>query len=192
MNAERITELAALNAAGLLDGDDLSELQTLLSKRDPAIARELEGWDDVVATASVALVEPRTLPAGLKARVMERISLPAAVEPVRKAAAFYSILKSEGEWETLPVPGVRVKSLAADIRRGLSVKLYELAPGVRFPSHHHSGPEECFVVSGDFHVEGRVLHAGDFHHAVEDSDHAESFTQNGCTLLVMVATADYQ
>ena len=90
------------------------------------------------------------------------------------------------------MPGVRVKDLVADTRRGLSVQLYELAPGARFPTHHHSGPEECYVVSGDFHVEGRVLHGGDFHHADAESDHDESFTEKGCTLLVMVATADYK
>jgi len=40
-------------------------------------------------------------------------------------------------------------------------------------------------------VAAEVLHGGDFHHAEEESDHGESFTENGCTLLVMVATADY-
>jgi hypothetical protein len=54
------------------------------------------------------------------------------------------------------------------------------------------GPEERFVVSGDFHVEGRVLHAGGFHHAQAESDHGESFTEGGCRLLVMVATDDYR
>src|SRR5262249_54034568 len=98
---------------------------------------------------------------------------------------------SEGEWKTLPIPGVRCKELAHDARRGLSVKLYELAPGSTFPSHRHSGPEECFVLSGDFHVEGTVLHAGDFHHAPPQSDHRLSSTVTGCQLLVVVADIDY-
>jgi len=191
MTRERTTELAALYAAGVLDGEDLHEFQDLLAKKDPAIERELGCWNEVVAAATIARAEPRNAPANLKARVMAQIGAVAKPAPAKPAVNFYSILQSEGEWKTLPVPGVRVKSLANDERRGLSVQLYELAPGTRFPSHHHSGPEECFVVSGDFHVEGRVLHGGDFHHAEEESDHGESFTENGCTLLVMVATADY-
>jgi len=191
MTRERTTELAALYAAGVLDGEDLHEFQDLLAKKDPAIERELGCWNEVVAAATIARAEPRNAPANLKARVMAQIGAVAKPLPAKPAVNFYSILQSEGEWKTLPVPGVRVKSLANDERRGLSVQLYELAPGTRFPSHHHSGPEECFVVSGDFHVEGRVLHGGDFHHAEAESDHGESFTENGCTLLVMVATADY-
>jgi anti-sigma factor ChrR (cupin superfamily) len=69
--------------------------------------------------------------------------------------------------------------------------LYELAPGTRFPSHHHAGAEECYVLSGDFHVEGSILHAGDFHHAESHSDHHESFTEHGCQLLIVAAAGDY-
>ncbi len=192
MNAERTTELAALNAAGVLDGDDLREFQILLAESDSALARDLGRWNDVVAAVIIAGTEPRSVPAELKARVIERIAASAKPAPAKQTAIFYSILQSEGEWKTLTTPGVRVKDLAADARRGMSVKLYELAPGTRFPAHHHSGPEECFVVSGDFHVEGRVLHGGDFHHAEGESDHGESFTENGCTLLVTATTADYQ
>ena len=192
MNAERTTELAALNAAGVLDGDDLREFQILLAESDSALARDLGRWNDVVAAVIIAGTEPRSVPAELKARVIERIAASAKPAPAKQTAIFYSILQSEGEWKTLTTPGVRVKDLAADARRGMSVKLYELAPGTRFPTHHHSGPEECFVVSGDFHVEGRVLHGGDFHHAEGESDHGESFTENGCTLLVTATTADYQ
>ena len=192
MNAERTTELAALNAAGVLDGDDLREFQILLAESDSALARDLGRWNDVVAAVIIAGTEPRSVPAELKARVIERIAASAKPAPAKQTAIFYSILQSEGEWKTLTTPGVRVKDLAADARRGLSVKLYELAPGTRFPTHHHSGPEECFVVSGDFHVEGGVLHGGDFHHAEGESDHGESFTENGCTLLVTATTADYQ
>ena len=55
MNAERTTELAALNAAGVLDGDDLREFQILLAESDSALARDLGRWIDVVATPLPAL-----------------------------------------------------------------------------------------------------------------------------------------
>ena len=128
MTRERTTELASLYAAGLLDGNELREFQNLLAKNDPAVERELGCWNEVVAAATVAMTEPRKAPANLKSRVMERIALSPKTAPAKPAAGFYSILKTEGAWKTLPVPGVRVKDLAADTRRGLSVQLYELAP----------------------------------------------------------------
>ena len=53
---------------------------------------------------------------------------------------------------------------------------------------------ELFLFGGLFIVYAvmRSKYSGDFHHAEGDSDHGESFTENGCTLLVMVSTDDYK
>ena len=187
MNAERLKELATLNAAGALDGPDLQEFQSLVASADSATQAELGRWNDLAVAAAIAQTKPCKVPGHLKSRVLNQIKKPAAAS----LPSFYSILRNEGEWKTLPVPGVRVKDLAENSRHGLSVKIYELAAGAHFPSHHHTSAEECFVLSGDFHVEGRVLQGGDFHHAEAETDHGESFTEGGCQLLVVVATQDY-
>ena len=135
---------------------------------------------------------PLRAPARLKAKVMQRIAPPQRPRGASGSGAFYFISSDEDVWQTSPIPGVRFRALAQDSRSGLSVRLWDLAPGMRFPGHHHAGPEECYVLSGDFHVEGRVLRAGDFHHAEAESNHGESFTEAGCQLLVMVATKDNQ
>lgn len=192
MNAERFNELATLHAVGALDGAELREFETLAATVSPALKAEVAQWQDTAALLAVASISARPAAPAVKAKIMARIKPGPSVPPAQNQNPFYSITREEGEWATLPVPGVRVKTLAEDTRRGLSTKLYELAPGVHFPGHHHSGPEECFVLSGDFHVEGRVLHGGDFHHAEPHSDHGESFTVNGCTLLVMAVSDDYK
>jgi anti-sigma factor ChrR (cupin superfamily) len=64
-------------------------------------------------------------------------------------------------------------------------------PGARFPAHRHSGPEECYVISGSLIVEGRVLRAGDFHHAEGDSDHGEAWTDEGVEVLLVASASDY-
>ena len=191
MKTDRSTELASLNALGLLADAEREAFLTHLASADARTQAAQARMCDTLALAAVAQSPARPLPAGLKAKVMAQARESARAKAAKLPPDFYNVLRGEGEWRTLPVPGVRVKDLAEDAPRGRSVKLYELAPGARFPEHHHTGPEECFVVSGDFHVEGRVLHGGDFHHAESETDHGESFTEGGCTLLVMVATKDY-
>jgi quercetin dioxygenase-like cupin family protein len=64
-------------------------------------------------------------------------------------------------------------------------------PGARYPAHRHSGPEECYVISGSLHVEGQLLRAGDFHHAEAGSDHGELWTDEGAVVLLVAAASDY-
>jgi anti-sigma factor ChrR (cupin superfamily) len=64
-------------------------------------------------------------------------------------------------------------------------------PGVAYPAHRHSGPEECYVISGSVTIEGRLLRAGDFHHAEGESDHGEIRTDEGVEVLLVAAASDY-
>ena len=191
MNQERFNELAALNAAGALDGDDLREFQESLARADAATKSEMARLNNLAGYIGVSRSSGASLPPGLKAKVMKQIQARAQARRERALPYFFSIRSAEGQWTQLPVPGVRCKELSAG-SKNYKVTLYELAPGTRFPSHHHSGPEECFVLSGYFHVQGSILHAGDFHHADPNSDHEESFTVAGCQLLVVAANADYK
>jgi anti-sigma factor ChrR (cupin superfamily) len=69
--------------------------------------------------------------------------------------------------------------------------LLDVAPGTRFPSHHHEGAEECYVVSGSLFTCGRRLNAGDFVHADGNTDHDELFTEEGCRVLLIVTPEDH-
>jgi anti-sigma factor ChrR (cupin superfamily) len=190
MNPEQLIELAALKAVGAMNLEDEGKVQELLSSADAPIRAEALRLQDDAALMAVAQTSARKPSGALKGKILARLQ---AGELSQSAPGpIFSIGRNEGQWQTLPIPGSRVKDLFVDARRGTSVKLYELAPGAYFPEHHHSGPEECYVVSGDFHVGGRVLNAGDFQHAESNSDHGKSFTENGCTLLVMVSTDDYK
>ena len=189
MNSEQLTELGALHAVGALAGDELREFHELLGTATASQRATVAALHDTAALIAAAPASTQRPSAALKARVLAEIArkkTPATVAP------FYSIHRHEGVWRESGMPGVRLKDLSEDTGRGVSVKLYELAPGAHFPAHHHSGPEQCFVLRGDFHVQGQVLHTGDFHHAAADSDHLESFSEGGCELLVMVAAGDYR
>ncbi len=191
MKSEQLNELAVLNAVGALDDPGTQKLRELWAMTDAQTKAEVVKLADAAALLAVAHSPALRPPAALKAGLLASIQTNgrSAVEPAQNPFSFVG--RSEGQWETLPVAGVRVKNLQVDEARGTSVKLYELAPGAQFPEHHHSGAEECYVISGDFQVQGRVLQTGDFHHADANSDHGVSRTEKGCTLLVMVTTADY-
>ena len=47
------------------------------------------------------------------------------------------------------------------------------------------------MISGSLTVEGRVLRAGDFHHAEGDSDHGELSTDEGVEVLLVASASDY-
>ena len=47
------------------------------------------------------------------------------------------------------------------------------------------------MLSGSVVIEGRVLRAGDFHHAEGDTDHGEIYTTEGAEVLLVGAITDY-
>ena len=190
MNQDRLNELALLNAVGALDGQDLEDFQELLAKADPATKAQIAAGNDLAGLLSLSPESAHKLSAGLKPKLMRQVRELARRKATQPRPDFFFLRGNEGEWKQHAVPNVRFKALTSTGTAGYQMVLYELAPGTHFPAHHHAGAEECFVLSGDFRVEGAVLHAGDFHHAETGSDHHESYTENGCRLLIVAAAGD--
>jgi anti-sigma factor ChrR (cupin superfamily) len=90
-----------------------------------------------------------------------------------------------------PVPGIKMKVLALNKQRGYATLLLDVEPGTRFPSHHHGGAEECYVVSGSLFTCGRRLGPGDFVHADADTDHGELWTEEGCQVILVVPPEEH-
>ena len=103
--------------------------------------------------------------------------------PIHRAGA--------ADWLETGLAGIRVKVLAVDRVRSLVTLLIRAEPGAVYPSHRHHAPEECYVIRGSVVIDGRVLHAGDFHHADADSDHGEITTVDGAEVLIVGAIEDY-
>lgn len=141
--------------------------------------------DDVLLVALAASAPPASPSADVKQRLMEQIR--AAAVP----AGFAFVYDSGDEWMPHPVPGIRMKILALNKRSGYATLLLDVAPGTRFPSHHHGGAEECYVVSGSLFTCGRRLGAGDFVHADADTDHGELWTEEGCRVILIVPPEEH-
>ncbi len=62
-----------------------------------------------------------------------------------------------------------------------------LPPGVCYPAHGHETAEDLFLLSGDLNIAGRRLRAGDFHHCDAGTSHPVNYSEEGCTLLAVLA-----
>lgn len=142
-------------------------------------------FDELVARALAENAWGPVPRPGLKNLVLERVAREAAVP-----AGFVFQFAADEDWLPYPIPGIRMKVLALNERSGYATLLLDVAPGVRFPAHHHAGAEECYVISGSIHTLGQRLGAGDFVHADAGTDHPELWTEEGARVLLVVPAED--
>lgn len=142
-------------------------------------------FDDIVSLGLAHAANGPEPGPDVKRRLMQRIA--AASEP----AGFAFALAVDDVWLPYPVPGIRMKILAHNKSRNYATLLLDVAPGTRFPSHHHGGAEECYVVSGRIFTCGRWLGPGDFVHADADTDHGELWTEEGAQVILVVPPEEH-
>lgn len=147
--------------------------------------------DDVVFDEVIALSLAKVAsPSGLGPQPAVRQRILAHIGQFAAGPGFSIRRSDEANWEPHPVAGVRMRILASNRLSGFVTLLLDVAAGTRFPIHHHSGAEECYVISGSLHTCGSRLEAGDFLHADAHTDHAEMWTDDGCRVLLVVPLED--
>jgi len=149
-----------------------------------------DGGVEFDETTALALARAADTGESPRPHVLQRLMARVA-ETAAPPSGFSFRLDSEADWQPHPVPGIRMKVLSMNERRGYATLLLDVAPGTRFPAHHHGGDEECYVISGSLVACGRRIGPGDFHHADAGSDHGELWTDEGCRVLLVVAPEDY-
>ena len=93
-------------------------------------------------------------------------------------------------FERTGIEGIEAKTLFVDAARRRVSMMVRMAPGTSYPAHRHAAVEECFVVAGDIRVGERVLRAGDYQVAAEDSIHGVQSTEQGCVLFIVSSQDD--
>ena len=177
------SELEALvlaDSVGALDRDERVELLARLDALTPEQRSVVAYLYDIAST--VALTAPALEP---PAHVREHV-LASTREPAR-----YTVWAADAEWVDTGIPGIRSRILTVDKARSLVTLLIRAEPGAVYPSHKHHGPEDCFIIRGSVLMDGRVLRAGDFHHADADSEHGEITTTDGAEVLIVGSVEDY-
>ena len=150
--------------------------------------------NDIEFDELVALALAQTAAAGSAPRPEVRAQLllrvrETAEPPVPEGFSFH--LAVDDNWLPHPVAGIRMKVLALNRAAGYATLLLDVAPGTRFPAHHHRGAEECYVMSGSLHTYGRRMGPGDFLHADADTDHMDLWTEEGCRVLLVVPPEEH-
>jgi putative transcriptional regulator len=180
MVPDDVQALALADAIGALDPDERRDLEARLAALPPSVRAEVAHLYD--ASVEIAASAPGEEPcAGVREALLARVAAPSK----------HTSTATEGARLETPFAGLRMKVLAIDRARDRVTMLLKGQPGARYPAHRHSGPEECYVISGSVNVEGRILRAGDFHHAEGESDHAETWTDEGVEVLLVAAASDY-
>ncbi len=189
MSGRDLEELAALDAVGILDQPSQDAYLERLARASEAERRAIAEIYDAAASLPAGLT-PIDPPPALRERILARVTAVLAPAPTLLPATF-SMRASERAWQATPVPGVEVTTLYRDAERNAVTLLLRMAAGSVYPAHHHSGAEECYVISGDVTITGERLTAGDFHHASTGSHHGSVATEHGAEVLLVVAASDY-
>jgi anti-sigma factor ChrR (cupin superfamily) len=124
--------------------------------------------------------------------VRDRLMAGISAEPPDAPDGFSFNMAAEfDKWLQHPVPGIRVRVLSLNHDRGYATLFLDVAPGTRFPPHHHAGAEECYVVSGSLFTWGRRLGPGDFVHADSGTEHSEMWTEEGCQVVLVEPITEF-
>jgi quercetin dioxygenase-like cupin family protein len=132
---------------------------------------------------SVSAVPPERL----RKRLLSRIGgSPRVPGIVMEQGGLLIARSAELAWQPLAT-GIYLKPLFEDRDSKYNTSLVRMDPGAHYPSHHHAAIEEMFLLSGDLHLEGQVMRAGDYCRADRGSIHGETFTDDGCLFLLMAS-----
>src|SRR5262245_25028733 len=168
MIPDDVKALTLADAVGALDPDERQDLEVRRAALSTDVRSEVAHlYDAAVEIATTITGEAPS--ARIRSALLAKIGI----------SSNHTITASDGNWVQTPVAGVRIKILAIDRARDRVTMLLRGEPGATYPAHRHTGPEECYVISGSLVVEGRVLRAGDFHHAEGESAHGELRTDDG-------------
>ena len=180
MIPDDVQALALADAIGALDPDERRDLEQRLAALPASVRDEVAHLYDAAVEIAAATTGETPSP-GVRAALLAQIAVP----------SHHTLTASDGEWVQTPVRGVRMKILAIDRERDRVTMLLRGEPGATYPAHRHTGSEECYVLKGSLVVEGRLLRAGDFHHADGASEHDALHTDEGVEVLLVASASDY-
>ncbi len=195
-------ERIALFALGVLPQEEAEAFRD--HSRKCALCREESAALEPVVAGLGELAPDADPPAALKDRLFgelglqnpERHKRAAEAGPERDASAptveagRVHVRSDDLDWEAANIPGVFRKMLHVDRDRKSCAMLVRMEPGTRYPAHFHVGPEEIFVLEGDFRDEFGALVKGDYQRVEANTRHGWQYTERGCLLLVRSSPLD--
>ena len=184
-SSDDLHELAVLHALGSLEGRDKVAFEEHLRRGCDACASDVRSFAEIGSLVGESV--PAVPPQRLRQRLLSRIGGSPRVPGIVLEHSGLLIARSEElAWQPV-ASGVFLKPLFEDKARKCDTSLVRMDAGAHIPSHHHAAIEELFLLSGDLHVEGQVMRAGDYCRADFGTIHGETFTDDGCLFLLMTS-----
>ena len=187
---------AALYALGTLTQNEARNFEESLEDADEVTRAELQEFDTVVELLGLSADDAIPSPEigdriAAFAAANPRPAQPEATASLPEIAAhpFITIRREEGEW-LQPYEGMFVKPVFENTKNGTTTYLLKMNPNTKVSLHRHAGIEECVVIEGDFHVDGKDLRAGDYHCALPGTIHDRPGTTGGA--LVLIVSGGYE
>lgn len=190
--SEDLCAQASLYALGILEGSELIAYKHHLSRGCITCKTELEEFSSVVdqlGHAAPSIAPPPSLRTTLLQRIKNHSSsdekhAPLETNTKKLEADSIFIKASEGLWQEI-LPGIKLKPLFMDEQQGRMTALARLSANTSYAAHRHIAPEECYMLEGACSLDGRLLQPGDYHRAETGSIHHETFTKDGCLMLII-------
>jgi len=184
---DKVLELAALYALGILDPEDAASFESHLAEGCGVCDSEVTAFAAVAGHLGYATLAeaPR---AEVRNRLLARIQVQLGAEAAQ--SEWTVVGSTEGEWEAAGLEGLFIKQLFVDPVEQRQTILGRMTAGVHYPSHRHAGTEELYVLDGDLTVGGEALQAGDYCAATAGSIHTGVSTVGGCAFLLTASVRD--
>jgi hypothetical protein len=187
---ERAQEQAALYALGMLTMHEARAFELLLSDHGADIAAGWREFESVVGSIGLGAPE-QSPPDSVREKLLARIGHEKNQTPLQteSSANFVTLRADHGKWNKI-AEGAFIKKLFVDDVRRTVTSLVRLQPGGRLESHRHHLTEECYILEGDYHINGEVLGPGDYHCALPGSVDEELYSVGG-TIFLLIAPLRY-
>ncbi|MEO8666512.1 MAG: cupin domain-containing protein [Ignavibacteria bacterium] len=194
MNKE-LKDKIILESLGLLDKKESEELRNQLPdshEEDKMLASEMNNLVSLFPKVLNRSLDKMLPSISVKEKLFSKINSSGNKEIKNDKREFNFIFSESDDWIQHPeVAGIQVRQLSLNKEKEYVMLLLKVAADTEYPSHHHSGAEECYVIEGDLYAQGKILGPGDFHHAEGGTDHEPLYTKNGCTVILVVDPKDY-
>ncbi len=174
---EEMEAQAALFVLGALPAEEAKKFEQRLASGCPICRAEAVQSESVVAALPLAAT-PVAPPAGMKAKLFERIGAKQPAAAPAKHADLTVVRANDGEWRTVS-PGVDIRRLYKK-----NTMLVRMAPNTWLAEHEHAMAEQCLVLEGTVSSDGVTVGAGDFTYMPAGSHHEPLYSADGCLLLI--------
>ena len=180
-----VHDLVSLYALSALDDLEKTLFEDHLQQGCGACESDLRSFARIADTIGKSV--PASPPPQLREHLRSQLQVSPRVPGVLLQQSGLLISRSdELAWRAM-APGISYKPLYEDLARKYSTSLVRMNAGAHYPSHRHSEIEELFLLSGDLHVEGQIMHSGDYCRADSGTIHGETFTDRGCLFLLLAS-----